>query len=99
MGSSGYDLSSSRKVSSSQSYMRAKAIRPAPTWQWAPAPSLSGETHEGLSAGEVIKEFLRLPLEKDVALGFADQSRTGNGFRDAVAQIVLQGRGQIGPRS
>ena len=53
------------------------------------------EAHVGLWAREVVKKLLRLHLEKHVAFGFANESRTRDSFCDAVAQIVGLRRGQI----
>ena len=59
-------------------------------------PFVRREFHQGLRTRQMVVKELRLTLEKQVFRGVPEESGTADGLSDAVAEIVVQQRGEIG---
>jgi hypothetical protein len=77
-------------ASSSQSNIRAKANRLAPTWQLCACPFGGGEADHRLSTGQMVVQFLWLTLQEQVIFGIADQRGTTDRFSKPALQVVIQ---------
>ena len=75
--------------------MRAKARRAVLPGNGLLHPCV-GEAYEGLGAGEVIEQLLRLALEEHIVFGFADESGAGNSFGHSIAEVETESGGEIG---